>query len=336
MKERMCIHCGGARGTGSTGRGRKRLGGALGLRRAWRRGWLSALILVSPAVLGQVEPTFTYNHVQFPQSPIPITEPDGSEATYGEKLVSMGGGRFAVSAPLMDVNIGARLLIRYQIDGGFVGIRDQDGLLIAGTAAPRSTLRHRYGSSLSAFPDGRLLVGAMDSTTNASGTFFEVGNVYLHSNGGQLLGTWPNPAGLTSQNFFGRAVAALGGNRFAASSRDGFGKVYLFDASAVGRPLVVITNPTPVELEVFGFSLAALGENRLLIGDLGDTEDPSRLGSVMIYDFAGTKLKTNSPPVCQEIRDRRVLAKCWCRWMSIGFWWARPTPTPCIWSMGCR
>ena len=78
---------------------------------------------------------------EFPQSPIPITEPDGSEATYGEKLVSMGGGRFAVSAPLMDVNIGARLLIRYQIDGGFVGIRDQDGLLIAGTAAPRSTLR---------------------------------------------------------------------------------------------------------------------------------------------------------------------------------------------------
>ena len=58
-------------------------------------------------------------------------------------------------------------------------------------------------------------------------------DVYLHSNGGQLLGTWPNPAGLTSQNFFGRAVAALGGNRFAASSRDAFGnvfgKVYLFD-----------------------------------------------------------------------------------------------------------
>ncbi|MCL4177931.1 MAG: hypothetical protein KJ072_09320 [Verrucomicrobia bacterium] len=296
MKERKGIHGGGASGTGSTGRERNRVGEALGLRRAWRWGFLSLLVLVSPAALGQVEPTFTYNHAQFPQSPVPIWEPDGSEATYGEKLVGLGGGRFAVSAPLMDVNIGARLLIRYQIDGGFVGIRGQDGLSIAGTAAPRSTLRHRYGSSLAAYPDGRLLVGAMDSATNASGTFFEVGNVYLHSNGGQLLGTWPNPAGLTSQTFFGRAVAALGGNRFAASSRDGFGKVYLFDASVVGPPLVVITNPTPVQFDVFGYSLAALGEDRLLIGDQGDTEDPSRLGSVMIYDFAGTRLKTIHHP----------------------------------------
>ena len=90
-----------------------------------------------------------------------------------------------------------------------------------------------------------------------------------------------------------------------------------------------------MELEVFGFSLAALGENRLLIGDLGDTEDPSRLGSVMIYDFAGTKLKTIHHPFAGD-KASSGLGEVLASVDEHRFWWARLTPTPCIWSMGRR
>ncbi|MHB1308596.1 MAG: hypothetical protein ACYC23_16065, partial [Limisphaerales bacterium] len=257
---------------------------------------LLTMMLASFVVHGQVFPLFTYNHVQFPASPVPMTEPDGTEAGYGTTLVGLGGGRFAVGVPKMDVNIG-RFRPVYVTDGGFVGIRDQAGVSVAGTSVPRSSLSYYYGTALAAFPDGRLLVGAGDAVASASGTFYEVGNVYLHQPNGALLRSWPNPAGPTSQTFFGRAVAALPGDRLAASSREGFGKVFIFDASQVAGPQVIITNPTPAELEIFGFALAPLGTDRLLIGDHGDMEVLGKPGSVFIYDYSGNRLRTIRNPV---------------------------------------
>ncbi len=246
------------------------------------------------AAQAQVTPIFTNSYVQLPQSPVIIRggEPDGSDSNYGSTMVALGGGRFAVAAPRGDPLLNL-LQVQYVIDGGVVQIRDQKGQGVAGAAAPINALRHNYGSSLAAFADGRFLVGTGNSAVNGTVTNGFVGTVHLQGAGGELLGTWPNPDGPANLNgFFGFTVAAVAENRFAAGSLTGFGKVFVFDTAAVGAPLVTVTNPTPVASDRFGYALAALGTNRVLIGDPTDNQNGDFAGSVFIYDLSGNKLRT--------------------------------------------
>jgi hypothetical protein len=266
----------------------------------WIVGALVAASLGCGIAPAQVVPTFTLNFSQNPNPyPFPVTGyPDGTGAEYGATLASLGGGKFAVSAPMMDVIKSQSLNQGFVTDAGYVWTYDHALQFTGARFVPLNDQRRGFGNAFSVFPDGRLLTGTLDSTTNAAGTIFPfVGSVHLHDATGVRLGTWPNPDGLTAQNtLFGYRVAALGGNRFAATSISGFGKVSLFDATAVGAPLTVISNPTPESSENFGQTLAAFGSDRLLIGDQGDRAVAGRRGSVMIYDLNGARLLTIPSP----------------------------------------
>lgn len=250
---------------------------------------LAALALM-PAARAQITPIFTNNFSQSYDWP---EYPDGTRARYGEVLVGLGNGRFAVGAPKADVVFHPVLNHGFVSDAGLVRVCDGAMQVVGDTAVPVNRLRRDYGAALSAFPDGRFLAGAGNTVVTPEASFNYVGAVHLHQPNGELLGTWSNPDGPTNQNgYFGVAVAALPPNRFAAASLTGFGKVFLFDTSAVAGPLVVITNPTPAAADRFAYSLAALGSDRLLIGDPGDTLNGNRVGSVMIYDLAGARVRT--------------------------------------------
>jgi hypothetical protein len=87
-----------------------------------------ATCLTAPAVHGQVVPIFTNNFSQNPQPfPVPVTGyPDGTGAAFGSALAALGGGRFAVSLPQVDVLKGILLAPQgFVVDGGFVYTYDQ-------------------------------------------------------------------------------------------------------------------------------------------------------------------------------------------------------------------
>jgi hypothetical protein len=228
---------------------------------------------------------------------------DGSWANFGAVLSGLGDGRFAVAAPLADVQFNANQIIPNIKDGGVVWSYNQSGQSTGSLSAPTNTLRREYGRTLAAFPDGRLLVGTANSATGPSGTTTLVGSVFLHGLGGEVLGEWPNPAGATNQGSkFGSALAALPGNRFAATLLGIRPKVFIFDASQPAPPLVVITNPAP-GVTSFGAVLAAFGNDRLLVGDPNDNQVPSRFGSVRIYDFSGNLIRTIRNPAELDSSD---------------------------------
>jgi hypothetical protein len=223
-------------------------------------------------------------------------DPDGTESAFGHTLAPLGDGKFAVAAPRAEVGLNV-LQNTYVRDGGFAWFYDEAGQQIGFPSAPVNTLRLHYGIAMAGFPDGRLLASASNAATDGVTTYQNVGTVYLHGANGALLGAWDNPDGAASQNTrFGQSLAALPGNRFAAGSRAGAGKVFLFDSATVGSPLVTITNPTPSGSENFGFALAAFGTERLLITDTWDSAVAGKIGSVMIYDVAGTRVRTIPNP----------------------------------------
>jgi hypothetical protein len=234
--------------------------------------------------------------------------PDGTESYFGSALAATGDGRVAAAAPYADVLL-SPILNTYARNGGFVWYYDTAGQNVGFPSAPRSSLRQIYGAALAGFSDGRLVVGTFNSATDGVTTYPNVGTVYLHASDGNLLATYGNPDGVSNQNAqFGYALAVLPGNRFAASSRSGSGKVYLFDASSEGPPLVTINNPTPAGSDSFGQALAALGADRLLIGDPNDSAVAGRWGSVTIYTLDGALVRTIPNPSTEGWFGHALLA----------------------------
>ncbi len=233
---------------------------------------------------------------------------DGSSARFGEVLAVVAD-RVAVAAPKAEGRSGSASSPQFHNDTGSVSFYDLAGSPSGATTAPLSTQSREYGTSLAAFGDGRLLVGAGDGDT--TGTRFYVGAVHLHDAAGTLLRTWPNPDGQGTANanqYFGFRVETLPGDRFVASSLATPGKVFLFDASTVSTPLAVMNNPAtggatgirdrsnPPWTGEFGSALAVLGGNKLLVGSPRHSVDNDQAGSVFLYDLSGNLLRTVHNP----------------------------------------
>ena len=136
---------------------------------------------------------------------------------------------------------------------------------------------------------------------------------YAQGNSGALLTTFTNPAP-SNFNLFGGAVAAVGNDRVLISDRGdataafAAGLAFLF--SIDGTLLTTFTNPTPADFDTFGWSVAALGSDRVIIGAIGDNTGAELAGAVYLFSTNGTLLTTitNPAPASEESFGNSVAA----------------------------
>ena len=110
------------------------------------------------------------------------------------------------------------------------------------------------------------------------------GMAYVFRTDGTLLTVYtnPTPPGGAGNDAFGFAVAPFGADRVLITAyRDGAGAsaagaAYLFDLN--GTVQTTYTNPVPMPLANFGYSIAAVGSDRVLIGVRRDSSSVTNSG----------------------------------------------------------
>jgi hypothetical protein len=200
---------------------------------------------------------------------------------FGLSVAAMGNDRVLIGAPYDDTgatNAGAAYLF------------STDGALLTTFTHPTPAVSRPdyFGTSVAAVGSDRVLIGAVNA-----------GAAYLFSTDGTLLTTFtrPTPAALDG---FGRSVAAMVNDRVLISAYRGdtgatdAGAAYLF--STDGTLLTTFTNPTPAINDYFGSSVAAGGNDRVLIGAIGDDTGATDAGAVYLFSTNGTLLTTFTNP----------------------------------------
>ena len=156
-----------------------------------------------------------------------------------------------------------------------------------------------FGYVLAPMGEDRLIIGSLAVAA------------YLYSTNGTLLATFSNPAPPVFYEDFASAVAVVScpaPSSVISSSRSSSadigdpsscracrrsertsygGAAYLFSTN--GALITVITNPTPANSDFFGTDLAAVGEDKLLIGAIGDD---TFAGAAYLFSTNGTLLAT--------------------------------------------
>src|SRR5437867_130352 len=159
-----------------------------------------------------------------------------------------------------------------------------------------------FGRSVAAVGSDRFVIGG-DNTREA----------YLFSINGGLLTTFTNPVAGGSGSF-GTPVAAMGSDRvlvgaqFDDTGAANAGAVYLFSTN--GTLLTTFTNPTPLAGERFGFSVVAVGSDRVLIGAPSDNAAGFNAGAAYLFRTNGALLTvfTSPPPASGDFFGGSVAA----------------------------
>jgi hypothetical protein len=160
----------------------------------------------------------------------------------------------------------------------------QTPILVRTFPNPTPNTSDSFGSAMAALGNDRILVGAPNDDTTAN----NAGAVYLFHTNGTLLTTFTNsPGGI------GSAITTLGSDRVVIGS---YGSNLLFKTNGA----LVSTNSGPAGTGGFGFgeSVAAFGNDKLLIGAPYATFDPesSGIGAAYLYRTNGSLLGTFKIP----------------------------------------
>ena len=169
-----------------------------------------------------------------------------------------------------------------------------NGTLLATFNNPAPAASDSFGFSVAAVGSNRVLIGAHQKNTGAT----QAGVAYLFNTNGTLLFTYTNPVPVAGDNF-GTAVTAVGSDRVLISAVDygavgNGGAAYLFSTN--GTLLTTFTNPTPATSDYFGWSVAAMGSTRVLIGAYNDNTGAAHAGSAYLFSTNGTLLNTFTNP----------------------------------------
>ncbi len=149
---------------------------------------------------------------------------------------------------------------------------------------PTPAVEDDFGFSVAAVGTDQVLIGAPYDDAGAT----NAGAAYLFRTNGTLLTTFTNPAPAYDDEF-GITVAAVGTERvlIGAWSDDtgatNAGAAYLFSTS--GALLTSFTNPTPAVGDYFGFSVAAVGTERVLIGVANDDTGAINAGAAYLFSL---------------------------------------------------
>jgi hypothetical protein len=218
----------------------------------------------------------------------PLTIPNPTPAPvegFAWSVAALGNGRLIIGASADDAGN----------DAGAAYLFSTKGVLLTTITNPTPEQFDAFGNSVAAVGSAMVLVGAPQDNTGAQ----DAGAAYLFTTNGVLITTFLNPTPVTGENF-GESVAAVGANHVLIGSPDDrpgalhFGAAYLFGANGV---LVnTFTNPTPASLDSFGFSVAGMGNNRVLIGATRDDAGATNAGVVHLFHTNGTLLTTFTNP----------------------------------------
>ena len=118
----------------------------------------------------------------------------------------------------------------------------------------------------------------------------DAGKAYRYDTDGNQLAVFQKLTPVTGDGF-GQAVAAVGDTVAVGAYRDGSsatqaGAVYLFDAA--GNRLETVLNPSPLDFERFGSSLADVGGNLLVGAPLAIDGSGVRAGEAYLFDRGGS------------------------------------------------
>jgi outer membrane protein assembly factor BamB len=236
---------------------------------------------------------------------------------FGTSVAVLGHDRLIVGAP--DHAIDEETGVGY----GVAYLFSTNGTLLATFENPNPDPQHlSFGYSLAPFGSDRVLIGSQYGPaylfdTNgtllmtfinpvAGGSAFAnslaaVGNdrvfvgspnqeaAYVFNTNGTLLTTFANPTPANNDGF-GARVAVLGSDRLVISCRyddigaTNSGAAYVFSPS--GTLLNTITNPTPAVSDGFSARVAALGNDRVIIGAMfDDTKQTQNVGTAYLFSI---------------------------------------------------
>jgi len=205
---------------------------------------------------------------------------------FGISVAAVGSDRVLIGAYLDDTGA---------TDAGAAYLFRTDGALWTTFTNPTPAASDRFGSAVAAVGSDRVLIGAYLDDTGAT----DAGAAYLFSTNGTLLTTFTNPTPLAGDHF-GSAVAGVGRDRvligalYDDTGATDAGAAYLF--STDGTLLTTFTNPTPATDDRFGWSVAAVGSDRVLIGADFDDTGASAAGAAYLFSTNGTLLTTFTNP----------------------------------------
>ncbi|HTY86499.1 MAG TPA: tail fiber domain-containing protein [Candidatus Acidoferrum sp.] len=167
---------------------------------------------------------------------------------------SVGAGNNVVLIGAPRENIGATA-------AGAAYLFSTNGTLLTTFTNPAPADYEQFGRSVAVLGSDRVLVGALQDAGN-------IGAAYLFTTNGTLLTTFTNPTPASGDNF-GYSITAVGsdyvlvGSPLDDAGANNAGAAYLFTTN--GTLVMTFTNPTPVQDEQFGYALAAVGSDRVLI-----------------------------------------------------------------------
>jgi len=179
---------------------------------------------------------------------------------------------------------------------GAARLFNTNGTLLTTITNPAPAASDAFGISVVAVGSDRILIGAYLDDAGAA----NAGSAYFFNTNGTLLTTITNPTPASGEQF-GSSVAAVGSSRVLIAAHldgagaTGAGSVYLFSTN--GTLLTTITNPTPALNEGFGISVAALGDDRMLIGAYQDGAGAFKAGAAYVYKTNGALLATITNPI---------------------------------------
>lgn len=206
---------------------------------------------------------------------------------FGNSVAAVGNDRVLISAPFDST--GAP-------NAGAAHLFNTNGTLLTTFTNPTPAAADSFGNSVAAVGSDRVLIGAYLDDTGAT----DAGVAYLFSTSGSLLTTFTNPTPANS-DYFGRSLAALGNDRvLIGADQDNTGATdagaaYLFRTD--GTLLSTFTNPAPVNGDSFGFAVATIGGDRVLIGAPYDNTGQTDAGAAYLFSTNGTLLTTFTNPV---------------------------------------
>ena len=182
-----------------------------------------------------------------------------------------------------------------------------NGALLASFTKPVPVFYDYFGQSVAAVGSDRVLIGAYQADKGAT----DSGVAYLFHTNGALLTTFTNPTPAAA-DYFGYAAAGLGGDRVVIGAyqddagSNNAGAAYVFSTS--GTLLTTMTNPTPAAEDFFGWSLAALGNDRVLVGAHQHDVGVRDVGAAYLFS-----IPTASAPDLAVTRSNNAVVVSWPR-----------------------